>query len=917
MKNAIEIEVLCSKDTTTNTPAPTTATATGRTAHATESNVQDVMRAAFGALCSLASGPNLQNQIAIANSEVLTVVNRMLAYAEYTAIVDIDEAGAILSTTKGLINSQLSSLLLSLVEGVPDDEVVQRLIGAIEWSRVARHLQVLKKIMHRGVLVASGVHNIDGARKKRGKKHQHGRKHRSEPAADEISVPKYVCDMRTGTCAEWLSTEGFRWYTICETLRIAGTQLQTLASSTGGTKNSYVLEPMSVVFRDTETVNFYSNKIGQVEIIRENKLERLFFLLPSNYQRRKDAKMIRKTLTTVVDRCPREDPGEKLRAFVAGSIELAAMVDTKDEISKLYSPRLPEYYSWFTRNTPTLYLSMIVAVVCCGAWDKESSRQSLSADTFGRTGNPQAFWYLFLTVATIHFVLTVAAQYTFMVIRFPVLRQLYARASKMQSLAAANDTAATIGESTFVDQCVLIYGLPWRNNGRLVDHKFLTKSLKGFGIIAVTRVVHVEPTRGDGWESERDSWALVHFADATSVSSLIAAQEGNGGLVPTRGPAKKLQLHLKCFRLSQEQVKGSVTLGRLVEDAEQELRIMDSDPLFRTATRVQSVLNHLPLLRYVPVVTLYVFRNDKELRASIVDVAFSAVGLFHSPLFFSWHLFKLTATKHAAIVVSSMTHNIMRLSVTLVLCLLFAWVFAVSGQLWFETFHVNEDGFGDPLVANEGGPCANLLTCFMTYSYSALMQIGLGQWLKENKFPEAGQEMLSMETMKTIWEVAFSMIAMFVVSIITGIICDTFGELRGEMDEAIAYRTSTCFITGIPFAVCAEERSTNYETYAYLLLYLRRKRNQNADLSPLEAMVSEQIERGDIGWLPDGRCSSLEKKRDSRDEGLNHVMRQIEGLRTAVAEQGSHMVSMMEQMSTMQEAIVQISAAGSGLGAVK
>ena len=65
-----------------------------------------------------------------------------------------------------------------------------------------------------------------------------------------------------------------------------------------------------------------------------------------------------------------------------------------------------------------------------------------------------------------------------------------------------------------------------------------------------------------------------------------------------------------------------------------------------------------------------------------------------SPLFFSWHLFKLTATKHAAIVVASMTHNIMRLSVTILLCLLFAWVFAVFGLLWFEPFHVNEDGWG-------------------------------------------------------------------------------------------------------------------------------------------------------------------------------------------------------------------------------
>ena len=53
------------------------------------------------------------------------------------------------------------------------------------------------------------------------------------------------------------------------------------------------------------------------------------------------------------------------------------------------------------------------------------------------------------------------------------------------------------------------------------------------------------------------------------------------------------------------------------------------------------------------------------------------------------------------------------------------------------------------------------------------------------------------------------MIAMFVVSIITGIICDTFGELRGEMDEAAGYRASTNFITGIPFAEMCVTRPTS------------------------------------------------------------------------------------------------------------
>eukprot|EP01046_Picozoa_sp_COSAG06_P004391 COSAG06_NODE_182_length_20899_cov_89.175048_24_plen_76_part_00 len=40
----------------------------------------------------------------------------------------------------------------------------------------------------------------------------------------------------------------------------------------------------------------------------------------------------------------------------------------------------------------------------------------------------------------------------------------------------------------------------------------------------------------------------------------------------------------------------------------------------------------------------------------------------------------------------------------------------------------------------------------------------------------------------------------FVISIITGIICDTFGELRTAQDDSQNYRATTCFVTNISFA---------------------------------------------------------------------------------------------------------------------
>jgi hypothetical protein len=263
-----------------------------------ETSVREAAQAAFDVLRSLASGPNLQNQQAIANSDILSVVNRLLAYSEYTCIADIDEGGPTLSTTKGHCNAQISSLLLSLVEGIPDEVVVLRLISAIEWSRVASHLQVLKNMMQSGTLDLQAA-GRPRRRKKKGRgslrpsihlpvnlhlPHLHLGSSKAAESEDETSqsVPTYVCDTRTGNCAEWLSTEGFRWYTICESLRIAGRQLQEVGGSGG--KNARILETMSVVFRDTDTVNFYSERIGQVEVVREAQLERLFFLLPANYR---------------------------------------------------------------------------------------------------------------------------------------------------------------------------------------------------------------------------------------------------------------------------------------------------------------------------------------------------------------------------------------------------------------------------------------------------------------------------------------------------------------------------------------------------------------------------------------------------------------------------------------------------------
>ena len=103
-----------------------------------------------------------------------------------------------------------------------------------------------------------------------------------------------------------------------------------------------------------------------------------------------------------------------------------------------------------------------------------------------------------------------------------------------------------------------------------------------------------------------------------------------------------------------------------------------------------------------------------------------------------------------------------------------------------------------------------------------------------------------------------------VIAIITGIICDTFGELRMQQDDAAAYRASTCFVTGISYSHVPQEKGTHYVQYMYLLLYLRRL--DEHEIMPLEQMVRDQVNRGDVRWLPNSRCMTIERTED--DSGM-------------------------------------------------
>ena len=73
---------------------------------------------------------------------------------------------------------------------------------------------------------------------------------------------------------------------------------------------------------------------------------------------------------------------------------------------------------------------------------------------------------------------------------------------------------------------------------------------------------------------------------------------------------------------------------------------------------------------------------------------------------------------------------------------------------------------------NDGGPCSNLLTCFVSYSFAGFLQQGLIYWLERPAFPQgtiaSGKDILGADGSRILFEVGFMLLMSgVVVAIIT------------------------------------------------------------------------------------------------------------------------------------------------------
>ncbi|KRW98640.1 hypothetical protein PPERSA_00228 [Pseudocohnilembus persalinus] len=191
---------------------------------------------------------------------------------------------------------------------------------------------------------------------------------------------------------------------------------------------------------------------------------------------------------------------------------------------------------------------------------------------------------------------------------------------------------------------------------------------------------------------------------------------------------------------------------------------------------------------------------------------------------------------------------------SLVLLLIIQYLFSIIAYLAFHQDFIAEDDLGQMVSG-----CTDLISCWSimfdsTFKYDGGF-VGLFSW-------DAIQYIESdfVIDWKAIYDFLYNFIILvLVLEMLSGIIIDTFGELRSENEEKEKDRKNYCFICGLnrrDLDHLSAKQSFNEHTsikhnmwnYLYYIAYIKDKPSTN--YTGIETYVAECLKNNDISWFP-------------------------------------------------------------------
>lgn len=275
-------------------------------------------------------------------------------------------------------------------------------------------------------------------------------------------------------------------------------------------------------------------------------------------------------------------------------------------------------------------------------------------------------------------------------------------------------------------------------------------------------------------------------------------------------------------------------------------------------------------------------------------LTFAILGVTLHVFFFAFHLYEImNQFKTCRIFIQSIINPWRQLVLAFVFYNILIYEYAVLAYYFFWEWFVDSVVDDNP---HHGYYCDSMYVCYLTvYDQVNKEPGGVGSYL--DFFDETA---FMKDNYRSLYDITFKFtVVIIMLSIVKGIIVDTFGALREEDQEKTEDMEGKCYMCGIEresfdkirtktFVVHIKQ-SHNMWDYVYFLVYLGQK--SRTELNGEELYVYENFEKAKYDWVPNKRCLEIddteevdfnENLKDSLDV-VKAKMRELEGNYTGVA----------------------------------
>eukprot|EP00753_Platysulcus_tardus_P011780 PLAT3313.22.p1 GENE.PLAT3313.22~~PLAT3313.22.p1 ORF type:complete len:455 (+),score=258.94 PLAT3313.22:61-1425(+) len=276
----------------------------------------------------------------------------------------------------------------------------------------------------------------------------------------------------------------------------------------------------------------------------------------------------------------------------------------------------------------------------------------------------------------------------------------------------------------------------------------------------------------------------------------------------------------------------------------------------------------------------------------IIYLLFSVLGVAASPWFFTIHTMDIAVrSRLLTYVLKSVTQNIGQLGATMVLGFVVTYLYTVVSFTYYNGLYEFGDG---------GISCNTLWQCL--YGHLDYGWRGPPAWTEDPS---------ELTFTRALFDWTYNVILILIlVAIITGIIIDTFGELRDDNAQISDKTKNECFICGLTRDALErrnidfddhQENDHNMWSYVMYKVYLAQKGATNH--TGLEAHVWSLMVAGTIDFFPIKRALALVKyEKNKEDEGAALVER-VDALEDRMTEKHEEVVRLVTQVLSAVKAM--------------